>query len=168
MSNQIDAMEMQQENFSGDVRNENKRVLKEVQKANRKLAENNSSQMIQLQAQFLQEVEAKLTGEVPCGQADQEGPEPRGEWAQRANSTPGNPNNDRIEDPSYKYADMERCQERIRPTTKNTNGALSLVYVDDWKDQSIGAVKKTLRIEIGQTTNELEGQDRNGRRKEAP
>lgn len=34
----------------------------------------------------------------------------------------------------------------------DTNGALCLIYVNDWINESIGAVKKALRIETGQVT----------------
>lgn len=52
---------------------------------------------------------------------------------------------------------------KSRPQTKNTNGALCLVYVIDWRDMSIGAVKKAVRLEIGQTTIRMDGNNTGGR-----
>lgn len=50
------------------------------------------------------------------------------------------------------YTEMEARKERPRPQSRSTNRALSLIYVVDWKNESIGTVKKALRAEIGKET----------------
>lgn len=46
--------------------------------------------------------------------------------------------------------DIARKEELTHPQTGDTNGALSLVNVRDWKDEMINVIKKALRMEIGQ------------------
>lgn len=76
-----------------------------------------------------------------------------GDWVKRT-SAPPQPEGPKGRDVPLptKYSDIETREERRCPQTMNTNGALTIVYVRDCKNDSIGVVKKALRMEIGQLT----------------
>lgn len=61
-------------------------------------------------------------------------------------------NQGRVEPIPTKYTDIALRKERTRPQSTNTNWALCLIYVREWRDESIGVIKKALRTEIGSLT----------------
>lgn len=72
----------------------------------------------------------------------------------KAAATQTNAGNERKTPLPTRYTEIEIKEERPRPRTSNTNGGLNLVYIRDWRNESIGVIKKALRIEIGQTTGD--------------
>lgn len=111
--------------------------------ANRKYA------LQQLQSQVLSELEEKYSTEIQQRDipADTAGAnEMFNEWVTKERSQPqSNPAKPRSTPLPRRYTEIARKEERTQPQTTNTNSALTLVYVKDWKDESIGVIKNALR-----------------------
>lgn len=111
--------------------------------------------ILKLQEDILREVENKLSGlEKVTGNGSANDGESRqereSEWVRRARSEPqNNKMRERTEPIPTSYIEIARKEEHVRTQTTNTNGVLTLLYVCDWRDESIGVIKKALRTEIG-------------------
>lgn len=121
-----------------------------------RLESNQTEALARLQEQVLKEIDDKISGAQNTTDAgirmDVDNGN-RGEWAKRASAPPKPAGENQRDSPiPTKYSDIATREERVRPQSTNTNGARTAIYVRDWKDESIGVVKKALRKEIGQIT----------------
>lgn len=119
----------------------------------------------QLQKQVLQELDDKnlsVNLQENGAQAVRTNNNAHSEWIERARQQPQTEVAEgRNEQPPKRYTEIARKEDKVRPQTTNKNGALTLLYVKDWKDESVGTIKKALRNEIGQQTGAPAGH--NGR-----
>lgn len=69
-------------------------------------------------------------------------------YAQKAAQPPRN--DTEPPQPIPKYTMMAKRVSQSRPPTTLTNGALSRVYVKDWRSEPVGVVKKALRNDIAE------------------
>lgn len=123
-----------------------KQVIEEVKKAQAQLEKDQANSLLQMKVQILEEVDAKLDKNAPTENQEDKRQASQGEWVKRASAPPNNTGNAHPDRAVPKYAEMEKRVEKITLQTTNTNGALCLLYVNDWKNESIGAVKKVLRV----------------------
>lgn len=157
MADKIEAVKSQQEVAREEARKEalsTKHSLQEVRDINEHLAKEQTKALQKIQEQVLREVQGNILGAQPNGPMDLEKESNEtGEWARKARTPMHTENAGDRNAILPRYSEMESRTERPKTKTTNTNGTLSLVYVADWKDESIGKVKNALRAEIGQASN---------------
>lgn len=70
----------------------------------------------------------------------------------RVHQPPIQAETDRERELIKRYTEMDAIKERKSAQETKNSGTLALVYVIDWENEWIGAVEKSLRIEIGMQT----------------
>lgn len=140
-------------------------AIKKVQEAQRNLEAKQEQALQQLRQQVLKELDDK-TGRVNNQQDHPIPPSrrnaPNSEWLRRATERPQTHEKRICDEPiPQRYSEIFQKEMSTRPKSANKNGALALVYVRDWKNESIGIIKRALRSELDQIPDEPTNQNNN-------